>query len=45
MQLHLPWGWLLAITAIMLISAALTALFFGRKAVSVQVIRVVREDW
>lgn len=45
MQLHLPWGWLLAIAAIMLISAALTALFFGRKAVSVQVIRVVREDW
>lgn len=45
MQLHLPWSWLLAIAVIMLISAALTALFFGRKAVSVQVIRVVREDW
>lgn len=45
MQLHLPWSWLLAIAVIMLISATLTALFFGRKAVSVQVIRAVREDW
>lgn len=45
MQLHMPWSWLLAIAIIMLISAALTALVFGRKAVSGQVIRVVREDW
>ena len=45
MQLHMPWSWLLAIAIIMLVSAALTALVFGRKAVSGQVIRVVREDW
>lgn len=45
MQLHLPWGWLMMIAAIMLVSAALTALLAGRRAVSGHVIRAVREDW
>ena len=45
MQLHLPWGWLTMIAAIMLVSAALTALLAGRQAVSGHVIRAVREDW
>ena len=45
MQLHLPWGWLTLITVIMLVSAALTALLAGRRAVSGSVIRAVREDW
>lgn len=45
MQLHLPWSWLTMIAAIMLVSAALTALLSGRRAVSGNVIRAVREDW
>lgn len=45
MQLHLPWGWLMMVAAVMLISAALTALLAGRQAISGNVIRAVREDW
>lgn len=45
MQLHVPWSWLSAIAAILLLSAALTALLSGRRAVSAQVVRAVREDW
>ena len=45
MQLHLPWEWLTIIAAVMIISAAFTALFAGRKAVSHNVIYAVREDW
>ena len=45
MQLHLPWGWLTMVSVIMLVSAAMTALIAGRRAVSGNVIRAVREDW
>ena len=45
MQLHLPWGWLTIVAVIMLVSAAMTALIAGRRAVSGNVIRAVREDW
>ncbi|MDV6347861.1 FtsX-like permease family protein [Nitrosomonas sp. Is35] len=45
MQLHLPWNWLALIALIMLVAAALTALLAGRRAVSGEVIRAVREDW
>lgn len=45
MQLHLPWGLLLAVAAILLMSAALTALVSGRYAVSGNAVRAVREDW
>jgi putative ABC transport system permease protein len=45
MQLHLPWGWLTMVAVIMLASAAMTALIAGRRAVSGNVIRAVREDW
>ncbi|HQV89466.1 MAG TPA: FtsX-like permease family protein [Nitrosomonas sp.] len=45
MQLHLPWGWLTMVAVIMLVSAAMTALIAGRRAVSGNVIRAVREDW
>ncbi|MDV6341960.1 FtsX-like permease family protein [Nitrosomonas sp. Is24] len=45
MQLHLPWNWLALIAVIMLVAAALTALLAGRRAVSGEVIRAVREDW
>lgn len=45
MQLYIPWGWLMLIAFIMLISASVTALVAGRQAVSDSVIRTVREDW
>ncbi|MBX9916588.1 MAG: FtsX-like permease family protein, partial [Nitrosomonas sp.] len=45
MQLHLPWNWLAMIAMIMLVAAALTALLAGRRAVSDEVVRAVKEDW
>ena len=45
MQLHLPWGWLVMIACVMLLSAALTALIAGRRAVAGNAVRAVREDW
>ncbi|SER43400.1 putative ABC transport system permease protein [Nitrosomonas sp. Nm51] len=45
MQLYMPWNWLLLIAGIMLISASITALIAGRRAVSGSVVRAVREDW
>ena len=45
MQLHMPWGMLFAVAALLLVSAALTALASGRFAVSGDAVRAVREDW
>lgn len=45
MQLHLPWGLLAAVAAVLLCTAALTALVAGRYAVSADVVKAVREDW
>ena len=45
MQLHMPWGLLAAVTAVLLASAALTALVSGRLAVAGSAVRAVREDW
>lgn len=45
MQLHLPWGWLAIVASVMVVLAAITALFAGRHAVSGHAIRAVREDW
>jgi putative ABC transport system permease protein len=45
MQLHMPWGLLAAVAAVLLVSAALTALVSGRHAVSGNAVRAVREDW
>ncbi len=45
MQMHLPWGWLTLIAAVMLVAAAITALIAGRHAISGSVVRAVREDW
>jgi putative ABC transport system permease protein len=45
MSLHVPWLWLMTIAVILLMSAALTALLSGRRAVSAQMVRAVREDW
>ena len=45
MELHPPWG-LLALLALALLSlATLTALASGRRALGVDVVRAVREDW
>jgi putative ABC transport system permease protein len=45
MQLHMPWTLLLGVAAVMLASAASTALAAGRFAVSGDAVRAVREDW
>lgn len=45
MQLHMPWGMLVAVAALLLVSAAITALASGRYAVSGDAVRAVREDW
>ncbi len=45
MQLHVPWEMLAAVAAVLLGSAALTALLAGRHAVSGNAVRAVREDW
>jgi len=45
MQLHLPWGLLTAVAALLLSAAALTALLAGRQSLSGGPIRAVREDW
>jgi len=45
MDLHLPWGLLSLLAAALLLLATLTALASGRRALSVEVVRAVREDW
>jgi putative ABC transport system permease protein len=45
MQLHLPWGLLSIVAAVLLVSAAATALVSGRYAVSGDAVRAVKEDW
>jgi putative ABC transport system permease protein len=45
MQLHMPWGLLAAVAALLLASAAATALASGRVAVSGSAVRAVRDDW
>ncbi len=45
MQLHLPWTLLAIVAAVLLASAALTAVAAGSYAVSGNAIRAVREDW
>lgn len=45
MQLHMPWGMLFPVAALLLVSASLTALAAGRYAVSGDAVRAVREDW
>ncbi|HYC43528.1 MAG TPA: FtsX-like permease family protein [Noviherbaspirillum sp.] len=45
MQLHMPWGILVSVASLLLVSAALTALASGRYAVSGDAVRAVREDW
>jgi putative ABC transport system permease protein len=45
MDLHLPWGLLALLAAALLLLATLTALASGRRALGVDVVRAVREDW
>jgi putative ABC transport system permease protein len=45
MSLHMPWRLLLAVAAVLLVSAAATALLAGRYAASGEAVRAVREDW
>jgi len=45
MDLHLPWGLLALLAVALLLLATLTALASGRRALGVDVVRAVREDW
>jgi putative ABC transport system permease protein len=45
MQMHIPWGMLAQVALLLLLSSATTALLAGRRAVSGDVVRTVREDW
>jgi putative ABC transport system permease protein len=45
MSLHIPWRILMVIALTMLLSSTLTAIVAGRKAVSVDAVRAVKEDW
>jgi putative ABC transport system permease protein len=45
MQLHLPWGLLASVAALLMAASVLTALVSGRHALSGGPIRAVREDW
>ena len=45
MELHPPWGLLGLLAAALLVLATLTALASGRRALGVDVVRAVREDW
>lgn len=45
MQMHIPWSLLAQVALLLLVSSATTALLAGRRAVSGDVVRSVREDW
>ena len=45
MDLHLPWALLVLLAGALLLFATLTALASGRRALGVDVVRAVREDW
>jgi putative ABC transport system permease protein len=45
MQLHVPWGLVSIVAAVLLAASVLTALVSGRYALSGGPIRAVREDW
>ncbi len=45
MSLHIPWPMLGAVALTMLLSSTLTAIVAGRRAVSIDAVRAVREDW
>ncbi|BBU32950.1 ABC transporter permease (plasmid) [Burkholderia sp. THE68] len=45
MSLHVPWTMIAVIACVMLLSSCATAVLSGRRAVSVDAVRAVREDW
>ena len=45
MDLHVPWATLAALTAVLVLLAALTAWLSGREAMGAGPVRAVREDW
>ena len=45
MELHVPWMWLAALAATVVIAAVVTAVWSGRAAMSGGVVSAVREDW
>ncbi|WP_241022234.1 ABC transporter permease [Burkholderia sp. Ac-20353] len=45
MNLHMPWGRLMALASAVVCAAALTALWSARAAMSVDAVRAVRDDW
>lgn len=45
MSLHMPWRVLGLVALVMLISSCATAVVAGRRAVSVDAVRAVKEDW
>jgi putative ABC transport system permease protein len=45
MDLHVPWGALAGLTAVLVGAAAATAAISGRLAMGPDVVRAVREDW
>jgi putative ABC transport system permease protein len=45
MELHLPWQLLAEFVAVMLVLATFTAIVSGRRAMSGEPVRAVKEDW
>lgn len=45
MSLHMPWRVLSVVATVMLLASCATAVLAGRRAVSVDAIRAVKEDW
>jgi putative ABC transport system permease protein len=45
MSLHVPWTMIGIIGCVMLVSSCATAVLAGRRAVSVDAVRAVKEDW
>jgi putative ABC transport system permease protein len=45
MSMHIPWHVLSTVALVMLISSCATAVVAGRKAVSLDAVRAVKEDW
>ena len=45
MELRVPFGRLLALSASLLLAAALTSILAGRRALSIDAVRAVKDDW
>ena len=45
MDVHVPWGLLAILSLVLVLAAAATAAFSGRRALGVDVVRAVKEDW